>query len=427
MTSKKMDIGPKDIISNLPEALICHILSFLPIEDSALTSVLSKRWRYLFAFTPYLVFDDSMFLRPCGHGVVPDYVTSWVLNVLERGVLDLDLHVTVYGVRLPSKVFVSKSLVSLRIESGNVRGIDVDDVFLPKLKYLYINTIMLGKADDCFEKLTAGCHVLEELVLNNVYSNIWNRSVSSKTLKRLTLWCIDYDKNPDSVSFDTPNLVYLKYSDYVARKYPKVNFRSLVDATIDLAMTSDQDAHASYEALVGNAKDFLMGICNVQILYLSANTLGVLTFCCESIPVFNNLIHLTIETRNVGWESLPPLLKNCPNLETLVFQGLRHRYTIKCGDVDGCLCKYSGEISSCLSLSPVKVLKILRFDEYGIENQIELIKLFLETMPCLEQLTIYYDTPIDDALIQVSSHLKNFAREASPNCEIQVIHDDVLS
>jgi len=59
-----MDIGPKDKISNLPEALICHILSFLPIEDSALTSVLSKRWRYLFAFRPNLVFDDSVCLRP---------------------------------------------------------------------------------------------------------------------------------------------------------------------------------------------------------------------------------------------------------------------------------------------------------------------------------------------------------------------------
>ncbi|OAP06646.1 hypothetical protein AXX17_AT3G53730 [Arabidopsis thaliana] len=285
---------------------------------------------------------------------------------------------------------------------------------------------MLGKGEDCFEKLTCGCHVLEELVLNNVYSNVWNRSVSSKTLKRLTLWCTEsYDKNPHSVSFDTPNLVYLKYSDYVAAKYPKVNFSSLVDATIGLAMTSDQDANASYDALVGNATDFLMGICNVQILCLSANSLAVLTFCCESIPVFNNLIQLTIKTnQSVGWESLPALLKNCPILETLVFEGLRHMYTIKCGDVDGCLCKYSGEVPSCLSSSPVKVLKILRFGEYGIVNQIEMIKIFLETMPHLEQLTVHYNIFIGgDLITEVSSQLKNFAREASPNCEIQVIPD----
>lgn len=88
-------------------------------------------------------------------------------------------------------------------------------------------------------KLTSCCHVLEELVLKNVYSDIWNRSVSSNTLKRLTLWCIQNNKNPDCVSFDTPNLDFLKYSDYVAVKYPKVNFGSLVEASIDLVMTNE--------------------------------------------------------------------------------------------------------------------------------------------------------------------------------------------
>ncbi|CAN7128709.1 unnamed protein product [Brassica rapa subsp. narinosa] len=158
ISSKKMDR-----ISNLPEALISHILSFLPTEESALTSVLSKKWRYLFAYRPNLDFDGS-----CGHGVEPDCVTPWILNVLARGVSDLDLHVTLAGLCLPSKVFMSKSLVTLRIESENVIGIDVEDVFLPKLKTLYINKVMLGKGGYFFEKVTSGCYVLEELVLIHV-------------------------------------------------------------------------------------------------------------------------------------------------------------------------------------------------------------------------------------------------------------------
>ncbi|CAG7902989.1 unnamed protein product [Brassica rapa] len=448
-----------DRISNLPEALISHILSFLPTEESALTSVLSKKWRYLFADRPNLDFDGSVirfhpdtcewemadilrvftrfvdrvlmlqgnstvddFSLKCGHGVESDCVRNWILNVLERGVSDLDLHFNLVGVSLPSEVFMSKSLERLRIESKNVIPMDMEDVFLPKLKTLYVNKVMLGEGDDCFEKVTSGCHVLEELVLINVYSDFWNRSVFSKTLKSLILsCCMEYDKNPDSVSFDTPNVVYLEYCDYVSGKYPKVKFNSLVEASIDLVMTSEQHEHASYEHLAGDVTDFLMGIRNVQTLYISANTLEVLTFCCDHIPVFHNMIGLTIQSRKSGWESLPALFKKCPNLETLVFDGLSHTFTVKCMDVDGCLCKYSGEVPTCLSSSPVKVLKILRFGDAGLEKETDLIKHFLETMPQLEQLMIYYDTLFDDNVIELSSELKSFPTKASPSCEIQVI------
>lgn len=79
--------------------------------------------------------------------------------------LELDLHVSVDRGEPPSKVFMSESLVSLRIESQNVTAIDVEDVFLPKLKTLYLDTISIGKAGDYFDKILSGCLVLEELVL----------------------------------------------------------------------------------------------------------------------------------------------------------------------------------------------------------------------------------------------------------------------
>jgi len=257
--------------------------------------------------------------------------------------------------------------------------------------------------------------------------------VSSKTFKRLKLCCIDYDQNPDTVSFDTPNLVYLEYSDYVAVKYPRVKFCSLVEASLNLQMTYDQCAQASYGFLVGNATDFLMGVSNVQILHLSDKSLEVLTFCCETIPVFNRLIHLTIKTHRhgeVGWESLPALLKNCPNLETLVFQGLHHKDTIKCEEVVGCLCKYFEDIPTCLSSSPVKVVKVLKFGETffnydDMKKQLEQDKHFLETMPNLEQMILYYNTPYDNDVLEVSKQLQILPRVASTKCKIQVISDNL--
>ncbi|EOA25680.1 hypothetical protein CARUB_v10019031mg [Capsella rubella] len=258
-------------------------------------------------------------------------------------------------------------------------------------------------------------------------------SVSSTSLNRLTFRFRQmFLDNHKSVSFDTPNLLYLEYSDVIADKYPKANFDSLVEARLDLQMTHDQiheakfagDDLSTHEGLVGNATVFFMGICNVKALYLSDSTL-------EPMPVFNNLIKLTVKTdRHVGWESLTTLLKNSPNLETLVFEGLLHRDGMKCQS-DECLCKpwEVEDIPTCLSSSPVKILKILKFgdiyEDEDMDRMMEQVEYFLETMPNLEQLIIHYETSIDEDVEEVLSQFQMVPREGLTNCQIQVISDNI--
>ncbi|CAN7128705.1 unnamed protein product, partial [Brassica rapa subsp. narinosa] len=177
-----MDTGSKDLISSLPDALICHILSFLSTKDAALTSVLSKRWRHLLAFVTNLDLDNTIYDRPkmgrkrrrhlrksfklfvervmalqgnaplnrfslrCKIACVTSRVNRWVLKALERGVL------------------MSKTLVRLKLAGTDEFIIDVREVSLPKLKTLHMNDVSFAdESGAAFGKLVSGCHVLEEL------------------------------------------------------------------------------------------------------------------------------------------------------------------------------------------------------------------------------------------------------------------------
>lgn len=344
MNSKKMDLGSKDLINSLPDALLCHILSFLSTKDAALTSLLSKRWRFLLAFVPNLDLDSSVFkhrkvakrrrqwihksfkvfvnrlIALQGNAMLNRFslkckvrcdsacVDGWIFNVLDRSVLDLDLHISSESdYHLPSKVFMNKTLVRLKLGSKDEFIIDVQEVLLPKLKTLYLHGFV------CFEesgiacaKLISGCPVLEELVMINLMWGLLDVcSVSNPTLKRVTICCETIDYNPQSVSFDTPNLVYLEFTDVVAIKYPKVNLDSLVEARLGLRLTPYQITKARNsvdgleEEMVGNASDFLMGISNVKILYLSSHTLEV----CISIPSLSSYFYCS--EVNEGKQSRP--------------------------------------------------------------------------------------------------------------------------
>ncbi|KAG7543050.1 FBD domain [Arabidopsis thaliana x Arabidopsis arenosa] len=417
-----------DHVSSLPDGVLCHILSFLTTKEAALTSILCKRWRNLLSFVPNLDIDDSVFLRPeegkedrydiqqsfmefvdrvlalQGNSPIKKFslkfrtcfdsshrVDGWISNALARGVSELDLLIILYRrdyFLLSSKCFKSRNLVTLKLNSVCVDWLAAGDVFLPMLKTLVLHSVRLCVDKFFFRALPA----LEELVLFAVSWGDRDVTVSNASLKTLTMkYCLG------TFSLDTPSLVYFCFSEYVAIDYPVVIMQNLFEARISLLVTEEQIERARAPNIdwveddavlrLVNVEKLMKGIRNVQYLNLSPNTLEVLSLCCESMPVFNNLKLLTLKShKSRGWQAMPVLLRNCPHLETLVLEGLLHHVTDKCGYACDCVSQEDKghSVTSC----PVKVLEVKGFRTI---KEMHMIKHFMNYFSCLKETNIYIE------------------------------------
>ncbi|VYS48898.1 unnamed protein product [Arabidopsis thaliana] len=452
-----------DHVSSLPEGVLCHILSFLTTKEAALTSILCKRWRNLLAFVPNLVIDDSVFLHPeegkeeryeiqqsfmefvdrvlalQGNSPIKKFslkfrtdfashrVDAWISNVLARGVSELDVLVILYGAEflpLSPKCFKSRNLVTLKINS---LGIDwlAGDIFLPMLKTLVLHSVKLCVDKFFFRALPA----LEELVLFAVSWRDRDVTVSNASIKTLT---IKFNYYLGTLSLDTPSLVSFCFSDHVAKDYPLAKMEKLSEARISLLVTEYQIERARAPNIywveddvvlrLVNVGKLMKGIRNVQYLNLSPNTLEVLSKCCESMPLFNNLKSLTIESNERrGWQAMPVLLRNCPHLETLVLEGLLHHVTEKCRNA--CDCVSQEEKGRSLTSCPVKVLEIKGFQ--GTTKEMHMIKHFLEHFPCLREIKIHMEEngPTQLRVPEVSQYIAEMMEhyEKSSSCNVQLL------
>ncbi|KAL0731889.1 hypothetical protein Bca4012_027983 [Brassica carinata] len=226
---------------------------------------------------------------------------------------------------------------------------------------------------------------LKSLSLISVAPNTESSSMAVLSWKTCTLvmmltLTIHHVADHGAMLFSLPSLVYLDYSTFVFENHECDALDLLVEARLNLMLWEESTTHYDYSddddddddyiidddepkiPIYGNVTKLVAGITNITTLYLSAHSLETFHFCCKSMPVFNNLLNLSIESdKEKGWQVMPALLKSCPRLHTLVIKGLVHRVTNKCGDACACTPvkhKEEEEKVCCLLTCQVKVLEI---------------------------------------------------------------------
>ncbi|KAJ0260289.1 FBD domain-containing protein [Hirschfeldia incana] len=235
-----------DRISGLSDELLVRILTFVPTKVAVSTSVLSKRWEFLWTWVPKFEFVDYKYgsglsvkdfinknlplLKPpvietfrlkCFATFQPEDITRWVATTVSRCIaeLDIDCGYCWYGEPcslLPSSLYTCESLVTLKL-NGDTILVDVPrTVSLPKLKTLHLIRVTYLN-NDCFRLLISYCPVLEELMIErNGQDNMKTVAVISPSLQRLTL-PIGHGLPPFDAEYVivTPSLKYFKLEEYM--------------------------------------------------------------------------------------------------------------------------------------------------------------------------------------------------------------------
>ncbi|KAH7861263.1 hypothetical protein Vadar_023950 [Vaccinium darrowii] len=225
----------RDPLANLPEPLLHLILSYLAMKDVIRTSVLSKRWRYIWLYVPCLNFpplkmsrskevafiNQSLLLHKCPaiqkfsltflqHDAEPHHVDSWIYFTKTRNVNKLNLdfrnnHLETQPVRcyrLPDFLFSSTSLTALSLVRCEIH-------FPVKCKLSSLKILSLEQvyfSDGTIADLTGSTPILEFLSLTNCqrFADFNVHIYRGSTIKTLKIHESDHCSSNSSLSISVP-------------------------------------------------------------------------------------------------------------------------------------------------------------------------------------------------------------------------------
>ncbi|KAI3888202.1 hypothetical protein MKX03_012081, partial [Papaver bracteatum] len=313
----------EDNISNLPDALINHILSFLPTKCGLSTCILSKRWKYVVYSIPVLDFRnwratksrnyhretkrfmnflDTVVFRYEKFNVQKFYldwdrvldvsrVNRWISAIMKHKVEEFGLSIEVLEASsiIPIVVSISDSLTLLELDLFVITGAKFtipNTVSFPKLEILRLTRLsFLGETSS--SSLISNCPILKELSLSDSLMPE-EFSIAHPALKHLSITFCDLTEC--TVKISAPNLLTLFYRGCLPADFVLNGFPSLVEADVDCLIGEEYGNNTN--------KVFVK-------LFERLSSAKILKICPSSFPVlkkaniflsglltFNNLIHL---------------------------------------------------------------------------------------------------------------------------------------
>ncbi|CAJ2639303.1 unnamed protein product [Trifolium pratense] len=385
-----------DMISTLPDDILCHVLSFLKTKQAVATSILSKRWKHLWLSVPVLDFSrtrvtdqeanfrfhdfvysvllsrDSappvkffrlyvMYNYTQHVNLIMPSVSKWINFVLQRGGLEyLDLYMDTSGwPTLPINILSCTTLVALKLCFFRVVDHRFSSVLLlPSLKTLHLHLIRFAKRQD-FMFLLAACPNLEDLLISALLFDDEEDSLSCNEWKNFSLSNLT-KANVDSYYFQFPMKV------------------------------------------LHNVQSLSMCIAKAHCFN-------------DAIPTFHNLTCMHLESLNNRCHFIVEVFKHCPKLQELYVDedGMNSDYQpwTKKDDKENWV--DPNFVPQCLSLH----LRVFCFSSvFGLQGELQLARYILKNARVLQTMRI---STIGEP--EIKDLLSSFPR-ASSSCKLTFVY-----
>ncbi|XP_058089610.1 F-box/FBD/LRR-repeat protein At1g13570-like isoform X1 [Magnolia sinica] len=416
-----------DRISNLPEVVLHNILSLMPMKPAIRTSILSRRWRYLWrSRSIYTLISDSAEELVCSRSAeefvdgVNRYINlnqgkevdtlqfffypgdqyaldyeRWIKFAIEGGVRELDLDfchrylpfILIWGrpmedrkpFKLPSNLFSCDSLTHLNLSRCDLNLPSNFNGFR-SLKVLHLQWVNIN--DDMLQSVLSKCSMLEKLSLiecDDVTSI--NISAPDLHLNSLTVSnCYAGD-----LKIFAPNLQSLHFNADV-NDYWFDNISSLVDAIVTAVGTNAYDFNYNRIKILSEIHHVkILTVCSMVLLHIVAAVAGEIEPEQETdLPItFHCLqeLQMLMESANEFYLSaLDTFFTHCifPCLEKLFIELERH------GDITS-----DEHVEMPMAGYVFDHLKMIKINNFcGCKDDLQLVEFFLEKAVVLESLVL---------------------------------------